>query len=255
MGLQGAEQRLAPFTVTFDAASDEPSRNYAMPDDGAMAGRFAISELSALFERRQRLPRLEYIDELAPSLLPELLKQGYAVESPLTLMTCVRGGLTIDGDLAGVAWTLAESEAELHAAALVQNHAYGVDGASDADVERLYRVVECGGAVALARCPEGEPLGAGLYTPPIHGVTEIAAVGVHADARRRGIGSAVAALLAEHAFVEGVEFPFLMTEAVNEDRIYGRAGFLRFGRLLAVSRRVKASALLPGKSEASDRAA
>lgn len=236
MGLQGGEQRLAPFTVTFDTHSDEPSRNYAVPDDDISAEPAALNALAQWFDQHRRRPRLEYIDELVPSLLPALMEQGFTLEAPLSLMTCDRGDLSANSDLADVAWTLAESESELHAAAQVQNHAYGVSHTTDADVERLYRVVNQGGAVALALCQEGTPLGAGLYTPPIGGITEIAAIGVHADARRRGIGRAVSALLAEHAFVQGVEFPFLMTEAVNEDRIYAQVGFRRFGRLLAVSK-------------------
>lgn len=236
MGLQGGKQRLSPFTVTIDIHSDEPSRNYAVPDDGSLPAPIVLDRLSQWFEQRQRRPRLEYIDELAPSLLQALIEQGFVVEAPLSLMTCDHCDLSANSDLIDVSWTLAESESELHAAARVQNHAYGVTDTTEADVERLHRVVEQGGAVALARCPEGLPLGAGLYTPPIDGVTEIAAIGVHADARGRGIGRAVSALLAEHAFVQGVEFLFLMTEAVNEDRIYAQAGFRRFGRLLAVSK-------------------
>jgi len=235
MDVQGDVQRLAPFTITFDPASAEPSRNYAVPDDGATAGRFAVSALKEAFLRRERIPRLEYIDELAPSLLAELNEQGFAVEMPLSLMTCTREALATECDLDGVAWTLAESEAQLHAAASVQNHAYGVETTTEADVERLYRVVAQGGAVALARCVEGVPLAAGLYTPPREGVTEIAAIGVHTDVRRRGLGRAVTALLADHAFVQGVEFPFLMTEAANEERVYGSAGFVRFGRMLVVA--------------------
>jgi ribosomal protein S18 acetylase RimI-like enzyme len=236
MALQTGGQRLSSFMLTFDIHSDEPSRNYAVPDDELVADAWTLSALSQWFAQRRRRPRLEYIDELAPSLLPALMELGFALEAPLSLMTCDRGDLSADSDLTDVAWTLAESESELHAAAQVQNHAYGVARTTDADVERLYRVVDHGGAVALALCQQGLPLGAGLYTPPIDGVTEIAAIGVHVDARRRGIGRAVSALLAEHAFVQGVEFPFLMTEAVHEDRIYAQAGFHRFGRLLAVSK-------------------
>ena len=103
--------------------------------------------------------------------------------------------------------------------------------------QRLAGVVEKGGAVALARCRDsGGALGAGLYSPPLEGVTEIAAIGVREEARGRGIGGAVTALLADHAFVQGVSFPFLMTASGNENRVYGRAGFHRFGELIGVTR-------------------
>ncbi|WP_266168442.1 GNAT family N-acetyltransferase [Dyella subtropica] len=237
MGLQSGQMRLAPFTLTFDAASAEPSRNYATPDDGAALDASAVAALIASFESRQRTPRLEYIGELAPAVLPCLLSAGFMAEPPLSLMTCTRTSLAADGDLAGVEWLLAEREADLHAAAYVQNAAYGVAETTETDVERLSLLVDQGGAVALARaCGSKSALGAGLYSPPLDGVTEIAAIGVHADARGRGVGGAVAALLAEHALVQGVEFPFLMTSRENEDRVYGKAGFSRFGELLGVMR-------------------
>lgn len=237
MALQGSGLRLAPFTLTFDTASADPSRNYATPDDGAAPDAAALSALVTAFKRRQRTPRLEYIGELAPAVLPFLLTEGFAAEQPLSLMTCTRDTLAGDGDLDGVEWQLAECEADLHAAAHVQNLAFGIIETTPADVERLVRVVGQGGAVALARASGSrETLGAGLYSPPLGGVAEIAAIGVHADARGRGVGSAMAALLAEHALVQGIELPFLMTARENEDRVYARAGFSRFGELVAVVR-------------------
>lgn len=228
---------LDAFHVTFDAASTEAGWNYATPVDDAKPGAADIAALIDLFERRQRTPRLEYVHDMAPAVLPRLLEAGFFREEPLALMTCTRDSLAADGDLDGVEWLLAEREHELHDAAQVQNAAYGVPSTCAADVERLAGVVEQGGVVALARCRDGGgALGAGLYSPPLEGVTEIAAIGVREDARGRGIGGAVTALLADHAFVQGVDFPFLMTAAGNQHRVYARAGFHRFGELIGVTR-------------------
>jgi GNAT superfamily N-acetyltransferase len=237
IALQSGNPCLESFHVTFDATSAEPGWNYATPTDGAEPGLADIAALVDLFDRRQRTPRLEYIHELAPAVLPRLLDAGFFREEPLALMTCTPESLAADGDLDGVEWLLAEREHDLHAAAQVQNAAYGVPAAGEADVERLANVVEKGGAVALARRRGGgDALGAGLYSPPLEGVTEIAAIGVREEARGRGIGGAVSALLADHAFAQGVSFPFLMTAAGNENRVYARAGFHRFGELIGVTR-------------------
>lgn len=237
IALQKDYRCLDAFHLTLDAASSEPGWNYATPVDGAAPSVSEIATLVGLFERRRRTPRLEYVHELAPEVLPRLLEAGFFREEPLALMTCTRDSLAADGDLDGVEWLLAEREHELHAAAAVQNAAYGVPATREADVERLANVVEQGGVVALARCRDGTgALGAGLYSPPLEGVTEIAAIGVREDARGRGIGGAVTALLADHAFVQGVSFPFLMTASGNENRVYGRAGFRRFGELIGVTR-------------------
>lgn len=237
MALQQGNRCLQPFHVTLDSASTEPGWNYATPVDGAAPNAHELASLIDLFDRKQRKPRLEYIHDMAPEVLPRLLDAGFFREEPLALMTCTPDSLAADGDLDGVEWLLAEREHELHAAAEVQNAAYGVSGTCAADVERLAGVVEKGGVVALARCRDGGgALGAGLYSPPLEGVTEIAAIGVREDARGRGIGGAVTALLADHAFVQGVSFPFLMTAAGNENRVYARAGFHRFGELIGVTR-------------------
>jgi ribosomal protein S18 acetylase RimI-like enzyme len=101
----------------------------------------------------------------------------------------------------------------------------------------LRELLKKGGAVAVVRARDSDMvLGAGLFTPPHDGVTEIAAIGVHASARRRGIGAALAALLADHALVLGIDLPFLMCEVTNEDGVYRRAGFERLGEIVCVSR-------------------
>lgn len=237
IALQPGNRCLEPFHVTFDGASAEPGWNYATPMDGAEPSVADVASLVDLFDRQGRTPRLEYIHELAPAVLPTLLAAGFFREEPLALMTCTPESLAADGDLDGVEWLLAEREHELHAAAQVQNAAYGVPTTCEADVERLAHVVDRGGAVALARRRgSGDALGAGLYSPPLEGVTEIAAIGVRQEARGCGIGGAVSALLADHAFAQGVEFPFLMTASGNENRVYARAGFRRFGELIGVTR-------------------
>lgn len=237
MSSPDGERRVASFSYTFDAASAEPARNYATPDDGADPCDAEVAALCERFDARQRVPRLEYIHDLSPAVLPRLTAAGFTSSQPLALMTCSRSSLSMDGDIEGLQWLLAENDADLYVAAEVQNHAYGVPVTTATDLQRLRELLDLGGAVALARAHASDMVvAAGLFTPPHDGVAEIAAIGVHVSARRRGIGAALAALLADHAFVQGIDLPFLMCEVANEDRVYRRAGFERFGEIVCASR-------------------
>ncbi|MGL4286400.1 MAG: GNAT family N-acetyltransferase [Phreatobacter sp.] len=230
--------RLPPFTIMIDAASSDPLRSYAIPDDGAEPDGASIAALIVLFAAKDRTPRLEYIPDLAPAVLPGLQSNGFEAERFLPFMTCTRATLAPVPDLPGVEWLIAEQTADLETAARVQNEAHGVPETTAADVERLRHTVRKGGAVVLARDGDGgEPLGSGHYAPPHDGFTEIAAIGVRPAARRRGIGGGVAALLAARAMDRGIAFPFLM--AAREEaawRTYRRIGFADCGTMLHISR-------------------
>jgi|SRR5208282_4196771 len=68
--------RTGPFTVGLDAHSDDPMRNYAVPDHGARPSAGDIDALITSFRRSHRVPRLEYIKEDAPRAWPALARQA-----------------------------------------------------------------------------------------------------------------------------------------------------------------------------------
>jgi hypothetical protein len=51
-------EQIGPFLAGFDAGSDNPYRNYAVPDDGAAPAADEIDAFLAAFARRGRIPRL-----------------------------------------------------------------------------------------------------------------------------------------------------------------------------------------------------
>ena len=61
-----AGSRTGPFTAGLDPHSDDPMRNYAVPDHGACPGAGDIDALITFFRHSHRVPRLEYIEEDAP---------------------------------------------------------------------------------------------------------------------------------------------------------------------------------------------
>jgi hypothetical protein len=228
--------RVGPFLAGFDAESDNRFRNYAVPDDGCAPGETDIRSLIELFAARGRLPRLEYVPALAPGVLPALTEAGFTAEGELPLMVCAPVAFREPVLPADIALAVVTTAFDIAAAARVQNEAYGESAPTEADVARLRRVTERGGAVALARVKSsGEAVGSGLYAAPLHAATEIAAVGVRAPFRRRGIAAAITALLTGDALGRRLT-PFLMAAHDAEARIYSRIGYQRCATMLHISR-------------------
>lgn len=228
--------RVPPFSLLLDPATADRYRNYAYPDDGADSASSTITKLIALFEQHERTPRLEYIPDLAPMLEAVLIMHGFAREGELPLMRCTRETLRLDPLPNGVRCELASSVDELREAADVQNAAYGAGPATTADTIRLRTTVEGGGLVAVARAPDGSPIGSGLVSVPREGVAEVAAVGVLVGKRRQGIGASVTAFLSNQALARGIDMPFLMAAHAAEARVYRRIGFVAFGTMLHIAR-------------------
>jgi RimJ/RimL family protein N-acetyltransferase/ribosomal protein S18 acetylase RimI-like enzyme len=247
--ISGRAQRVGPFLVTFEPDTATPGRNYAIPDDGATPDAAEIAALVAHFEALRRTPRLEYVrpamkdetaDETADGTADGtavdavLSAAGFVVENRYPLMIIDPDDLVEPLSPAGVDVRVATTDAEFWQAAGVQNTAYGEGPPTEHDVARLRHTVRRGGAVALALSGD-EPVGAGLFTMPAGGLTEIAAVGVAERYRRRGIAAAIGYRLSRAALDVGA-VPYLQAEGEAEQRIYARLGYRTIGALTATSR-------------------
>jgi GNAT superfamily N-acetyltransferase len=137
----------------------------------------------------------------------------------------------------GIELVAPSTEVEFRGVAEVQWEAYEEsDPIPDSAVAGLRRTAETGGVVVLARDAEtGEPAGAGLCVAPYDGVTELAAIGVREQFRRRGIAAAMAGWLTDAALAKGMILVFLMAHGADEARIYARAGFAEQGEVLHIS--------------------
>jgi hypothetical protein len=228
----GAE-RVGPFLVTVDPDTDNPYRNYAIPDDGAAPTPAQVEELAARLAGRDRTPRLEFVAP-APAVEQALAAAGFAVERRLPLMALPPADLRAPDRPAGVDVLLATTDEQLWQAARVQNAAYGESEPGEPDLRRLRRTVDAGGAVGLALL-DGVPVGSGLYTRPVGGLAELAAVGVVEAYRRRGIATAVSYLLSRTAVEAGIA-PYLQAEGEPEERMYARLGYRTVGALIVASR-------------------
>ena len=220
--------RSGPFTIGLDTRSDDPMRNYAVPDSGACPGAADIDALITFFRHRRRIPRLEYIEEDAPGAWPALAATGFTIERRTPVMIATPATDLTPRVPAGITIRQATSDTDLTAAAAVQHHAYQVPYPPGThDIARLTRMTQRGGLVAIAIDDlSGTVTGTGLVdvTGDHPGVGELASVGVLTAFRRRGIASALSAHLATTAHSAGIGLVFLEAEPA-EEQIYRRTGF------------------------------
>jgi GNAT superfamily N-acetyltransferase len=234
-GIQPRAVRLGPFLVLFDPHTDSPFRNYAIPDDAAEPTPEDVDRLIAAFLERHRTPRLEYVGR-PPAVERVLSAAGFTADRRLPLMTAEAADLVAPPAPSGIELRLVDSDAELWRAAAVQNAAYGEGEPAEPDVDRLRRNVAAGGGVGLAVLADaGAAVGSGVYTPPEHGLVEVASMGVLPEHRRRGIATALAHRLTVGALGTGA-VPFLQADGEPEQRMYARIGYRTVGELTLSTR-------------------
>jgi ribosomal protein S18 acetylase RimI-like enzyme len=224
-------ERNGPFLSAFDEVSDNPYRNYAVPDDGAKPDAGDVAALEAAFVRRRRKPRLEYIAAAAPEVEAALSACGFAAEKRYPILTCLDGEVR---DLPGVDVVEARADADIVAAAEALCEAYGNDAPYP---DPLRRMLEQGGVLAIVR-DGGRVAGAGIATPQHEGVTEVAGIGVRESFRHRGIAGALTAFLARTAFARGATLAWLTPGSDGAERVYERAGFRRETEQIHISKEV-----------------
>ena len=229
-------ERIGPFLATFSRSSQNPFLNYAIPDDGAAPSPDDVAALIDAYRRHDRVPRLEYLPGLAPSVEAALLAGGFSVEGRLPLMVCPPDQLRDLPSPAGIELIAPRSDAELLALLTAQNEAYGEGPPGPAELEDQRASLAAGGLAALARdAATGEPAGGGVCTVPANHTTELAGVGVRETFRRRGIAGALTSRLARDAFAAGVTTVFLMAAHEAEARLYARVGFSQTSEVLHIS--------------------
>src|SRR5579875_3312148 len=84
--------RVGPFLAGFDALSQSPALNFAIPDDGAHPTSSDVRNLVALFVRQGRRPRLEFLPMLAPAVEERLPEAGFVPEAVHAVMVATRHG-------------------------------------------------------------------------------------------------------------------------------------------------------------------
>ena len=227
-------ERVGPFLATFDRSTDHPFLSYAVPDEDAEPSPADVAALRAAYERRGRVPRLEYLPSWAPAAEAALIAGGFSVEARLALMTCRPAELVARRPPAGVELVLPERDAQLRDGLAVANAAFGEPTVpSPQAVARLRARIALGAFAVLAREADSHrAIGWGQYAPPDDGATELVGIGVDPGRRRRGVAAALTARLAREAFARGVETAFLTPGDDAAGRVYACAGFTARARML-----------------------
>jgi predicted GNAT family acetyltransferase len=228
-------ERIGPFLATFTGHSDNPYLNYAIPDDGATPSPTDVAALVAAYRRRNRLPRLEYMASLSPAVEVALTGAGFAVEGRLPILVCTPDSARDLPVPAGIALIAPACDDDIRAMIAAQNEAYGEGRPGPEEVAARRANLAAGGLAVLARdATTGEPAGGATCDVPLHGVTELAGVGVRPAFRRRGIAGAMTARLVRDALARGVTTIFL-TPAGEAEGVYTRAGFVRVSEQVHIS--------------------
>ena len=224
-----------PLLCTITPTWDNAYVNYAIPDDNAEPSDADVLALIAFFRTHARLPRFEYIPEVAPRLQHFLNTHGFTMESFHPLMVATPSHHSTAPEVAGFEIRAPRNPQEIGAMLAAQHAAYDQPPPSDADIQRHVDSVSRGTLVVCAiETATGACAGGGAGTTPRDGVTELAGVGVRREFARRGIGLAITSELLRQCELRGLRHPFLMASDESVARMYARAGFHTVGRVLHI---------------------
>jgi ribosomal protein S18 acetylase RimI-like enzyme len=215
---------VAPFTVYVDEADPLRYLSYAIPADGARPDASQVEALRQAMRARDRLPRLEWVEEAAPDLAPVLAACGMAEELRAPLMRCGPDDL-LDAR-AGVDGLVLQplDDALLRPASDMQRIAFGDEPVPPDRDPFDPRTKGGGGVVATV---DGEPVSVACWSGVADGMAEIWGVATAAAWRGRGLAGAVTRAAVEGAFASGAEATLLSPGSDEAQRVYARAGFVR----------------------------
>ena len=224
--------RVPPFTLFLHPSDPMRFLNYAIPDSPVEPAAAAIEALRAGFRRRDRLPRLEWVEETAPRLAGALAQAGMQQELRTPLMACEPDEL-VPAEAGVESLVVAPvGDDELRELADLQRAAFGqpllAAGAEPSDPRRG------GGGAVLARAG-GVPVAAAAWTAPVDGVSEIVGVATAEPWRRRGLAGVVTAAAGRGVFAAGASLCILSPGGETAQRVYERAGFHRVATMLHYS--------------------
>jgi ribosomal protein S18 acetylase RimI-like enzyme len=239
-------ERHGPFTLFV---SRIPWRFYARPERGLFDdGRGVTAEHVRAVRARQRelgvREAFEWVAETTPSLAGAAAAAGLEVQAVPLLAAPVDALKAQPPPAAGGTRLrmLADDDDALARSQDVVEVAFGGVAGAGADVGFLRERIRQGiTGVAVAEGPEGTVLGAGSHHP-VGNVSELTGIGVLPDARRRGIGAALTALLAVDARAAGASLLVLSAADDAVARLYERVGFRRVGTACFARARVTSSA-------------
>jgi predicted GNAT family acetyltransferase len=220
---------VAPFTAYIDPNDPLRFLSYAIPNADVAPDLQAVERLRAVFHERDRLPRLEWVEEAAPRVAGSLASARMTEELRTPLMACTQAALrAADADVAGLVIG-AVADDDVRDCANLQRVAFG--GEPRADDEEVRDPRPTGGGAVLARAGD-KAVSAASWTRIVDGLCEIVGVATAEPWRGRGLAGAVTAAAATNAFAAGADVCVLSPGDEVAQRVYARAGFVRVATML-----------------------
>lgn len=238
--------------VLFVPATEAGWRYYARPGRGAHPTEADVRRTRAR-QRELRLPEeIEWVVELVPGLAAAAAAQGLRVEERPLMVLEDRAALAAQRRVAAeIRLVTPDDDLALIGGVPAVAFAHGGTAAGDAGAEALRAAaaarppgavafererVRSGATVVAAAFADGLPVAYGAHQP-VGDATEVVGVATLPAFRRRGLGAAVTAFLAEDAVRRGVETIFLSAADPDVARLYESIGFRTVGRAGAASPR------------------
>ena len=235
---------MPPFTLFFHPTDALPYFNYAIPDEATGGDlRVPLARLRAEFNARDRQPRLEFVEAFAPDLAAALNAEGFVEEARLHLMICTADTYHPAPDIPGLtvsALTGASPIADAQQFLTTQRRGFDPGDTTSTTVAQAERFLQRlgDGRAFLARL-DGQPVGAGAFTAPHDGLTEIAGIATLEPFRRHGVASRLTSEAVRTAFLHGVDVVLLTVADEHAGRVYERVGFHPYATALAYSDEVE----------------
>jgi ribosomal protein S18 acetylase RimI-like enzyme len=225
-----------PFTIFFHPSDSQVYFNYAIPDQPIEGDlETALARLRTTFAARGRRPRFEFIEEYAPALTRALRAHGFSEEARMHLMVCTPATYRAAPEVTGLTVVIQDADTPLDEISVgLDTNGRGFDPAAAPATEAeavAFRQGLVTSRAFLARLA-GRPAGAGMFTPPLDGLTELVGITTLEEFRRRGVAAALTACAVRTAFDQGVEAAFLSAADERAGRVYERVGFQPFATMV-----------------------
>jgi hypothetical protein len=223
---------VGPFTVLLHPTDGAIENNIAIPhtppsEAPEQSWREAVR---AAFASHGCTPVIQWIADFAPYLASTLQAMGFSEHQRETLLVCTpESRLRAPAPVAGLTFvTITDASPQDGVRESLDVNEFGFDPntaqpATDEHAMRVRTTLRV--AWAYTARLDGYQAGAGMYTTPMAGVTELAGIPTLEQYQGGEIAAVLTAHMASSAFTQGCDLAFLTTANPAARRAFAHAGF------------------------------
>ncbi len=230
--------RSGAFRAWFNAHTDNPQLNYAMPvtpiEPALLSA--AVERLRVLFASRARKVRIEFVEELWPGLAETLQQAGLHLQACEPLMACASSEFVPAeaGDVNVRRLSAADSDADLATYLHIADErpADGSRPVGREAIEVLRETLRIGEETSVIGTIDGRPAAVGRWIAQADGLGEIVGIVTLPEFRRRGAAASIVSALLRGVFASGRDTAWLNADNEQARSVYAKLGFRSIGSLL-----------------------